>query len=144
MQTRLCRPIGLAGFEAREWSRREPGDIDEAPQVSERERTNQSNPRIAVLRTATLPLRYPPGQRNTREQNGLNKSASKPTEKKACVRVFFNTGEMSLAELMDFPYDTDPPEVQRAKQAKLLGHPVPETATPAKHTKHRQRSFPSI
>jgi hypothetical protein len=67
----------------REWSRREPSDIDEAQRVNSRERANQSNqgvgrkpryptkpseilrrgresnPRIAVLQTATLPLGYP-------------------------------------------------------------------------------------
>ena len=67
----------------REWSRREPSDIDEPRRVSSRERANQSNqrvgrkphcptkpseilrrgresnPRIAVLQTAALPLGYP-------------------------------------------------------------------------------------
>ena len=68
----------------REWSRREPSDIDEARRMSSREasesiepargnenprcptkpseivrRGRESNPRIAVLQTATLPLGYP-------------------------------------------------------------------------------------
>src|SRR6266496_3829464 len=86
----------------REWSRREPSDIDEARWVSFREKANQSNrfmkrtprcprnpsvlwrrgresnPRIAVLQTATLPLGYPAiCARNERNVGAQRVNASK-------------------------------------------------------------------
>src|SRR5437764_9236749 len=38
------------------------------------------------------------------------------------VNIYYDTGGKGLAALTDFPYDTDPPDVIAAKQAKLLGH----------------------
>jgi len=39
--------IHLEKFQGEEWSRRKPGDINEARRVRERERANQSNPNNA-------------------------------------------------------------------------------------------------
>ena len=41
------------------------------------------------------------------------------------VNIFYDTGGKTMQELLDFPLETDSPEVAQQKQARLMGNTPP-------------------
>ena len=50
----------------------------------------------------------------------------KADDKSVGVQIYYQTGNKTLAQLLDFPnLETDSPKVARQKQARLMGQPSP-------------------